>query len=950
MAQSVKHISKYILNVSCKHKSTADEANDFLQQIVSYIIVNKSVGHVPFVLHQATLGLESTNHFASKLKALDVIDEIMSSFKDEYPLVVKNNIPILINGIYGTLVDVKKVVVEKGKRVLHDVCQMINNKDINDVIPSVIEAISNPLLVQNCIHQLASTTFVQTVEAPTLSLLVPLLLRGLRERSTAIKRKSALIIENMSKLVEVPNEAKVFLPRLLPELEKIESEVADPDCRTVVSRTIQVLRKLEHECTLDEMINIRYDDAIIKHMQVEDTEDIEYMKVLISSLTSIHEHNISKWEACFGDWITSSIEEFMEDCLEEVRKNNNEVLKDNDDDEGQDICNCEFSLAYGAKILLNNATLQIKRGRRYGLCGPNGAGKSTLLRAIDNGQVDGFPQKHEVCTIFVEHDIDGSQSTTSVFEFIQNDSQLIEVYSHRHQEMTEMFIRETLSEFGFGIDLQQSPISSLSGGWKMKLALARAVLMKADILLLDEPTNHLDSKNVAWLTNYLNGLTDASSIIVSHDTHFLDNVCTDIIHYNNRKLTNYRGNLSKFVEKVEEGRSYYELGATQYTFHFPEPGFLEGVKTKDKAILKMDKVAYKYPNTDKNVLNKASVYVALNSRVGCVGANGAGKSTLIKLLTGEIEPTEGTVWKHPNLRIAYVAQHAFDHIQYHLDKTPVEYIQWRFAPGEDREAHTKATRQVSEEEQRAMAVAKTLAPDGVQRKIEKILCRRKLRKDYEYEVQWVGLSQDKTSWLPRSTLEELGFTKMVNEIDIKEAANQGFYLKPLTTANIQKHLDDLGLDREISTHNHIRGLSGGQKVKVVLGACTWLQPHIIVLDEPTNYLDRDSLGALAGAIKNFGGGIVVISHNEEFIKTVSIETWRVGDGQVVVDNPFANIVKPKEKIEFNVQEEMTDSLGNTIKIKAPKKTMSNKEKKALAKLRKARRERGEIVTDSEEDY
>jgi elongation factor 3 len=309
------------------------------------------------------------------------------------------------------------------------------------------------------------------------------------------------------------------------------------------------------------------------------------------------------------------------------------------------------------------------------------------------------------------------------------------------------------------------------------------------------------------------------------------------------------------------------------------------------------------------------------------------------------------VWKHPNLRIAYVAQHAFHHIESHLEKTPVEYIQWRFAPGDDREAHSKATRQVSEEEAKAMATAKTLAPDGVQRKVEKIIARRKLKKDYEYEVQWVGLSIENTSWLTRSTLEDMGFTKMVNEIDMKEAAAAGLYARPLTTVNVEKHLEDLGLDSEFATHNRMRGLSGGQKVKVVLGAATWLQPHIIVLDEPTNYLDRDSLGALSGAIKDFGGGIVVISHNDEFIKSVAVETWTVGGGKVDVYNPFATAIKAKEKVDFKVQEEYTDSMGNTIKIKAPKKTnMSNKEKKALAKLRKARRDRGEEVTDSEDEY
>ena len=117
------------------------------------------------------------------------------------------------------------------------------------------------------------------------------------------------------------------------------------------------------------------------------------------------------------------------------------------------------------------------------------------------------------------------------------------------------------------------------------------------------------------------------------------------------------------------------------------------------------------------------------------------------------------------------------------------------------------------------------------------------------------------AWVSRLRLEEMGFTKMVNEIDSKEAARLGLQTRPLTTAVIQKHLEDVGIEPEFGTHSRMRGLSGGQKVKVVLAAAMWNNPHILVLDEPTNYLDRESLGALAGAIRNYGGGCLMISHN-----------------------------------------------------------------------------------------
>jgi len=563
------------------------------------------------------------------------------------------------------------------------------------------------------------------------------------------------------------------------------------------------------------------------------------------------------------------------------------------------------------------------------------------MRAIANGQVEGFPPPTELRTVYVEHDIDGCYADLAVVEFVFADKSLQDVEKTSHEDVEKM-----LTSVGFTDAMQSSPVASLSGGWKMKLALARAMLMKADIFLLDEPTNHLDVTNVKWLEDYLTGLTNVTSIIVSHDSGFLDRVCTDIIHYETRKLRIYRGNLSVFVKLRPEARSYYELGAAQLKFTLPEPGFLEGVKTKDRAILKMYNVGFTYPNTERKILKGVSLFCSLASRVAVIGPNGAGKSTLIKILCGELEPVEGTVWKHPNLRIAYVAQHAFHHIEQHLDKSPNQYIQWRYAIGEDREALEKVDRKMTAEDEKALA--QKIAFDGEKRQVEKIIGRRKAKKTYEYEVQWVGQPMDKNAWVPRDQLEQWGLTKMVTEIDMKEAARMGMVMRPLTALNVEKHLGDMGLEAEFATHSQMRGLSGGQKVKVVLGAAMWNQPHMLVLDEPTNYLDRDSLGALAGAIKEFGGGVVIISHNKEFTDNVTTEQWLL-DGGVLHRTGESAVSEADKKLEFKVQEEMTDALGNTIKIKQPKKNLSNKDKKKLKKLREARRARGEEVTDSEED-
>ena len=286
-----------------------------------------------------------------------------------------------------------------------------------------------------------------------------------------------------------------------------------------------------------------------------------------------------------------------------------------------------------------------------------------------------------------------------------------------------------------------------------------------------------------------------------------------------------------------------------------------------------------------------------------------------------------------------------------------EYIRWRYATGEDREAEDKVTRKISDEERAALEAK--LMYGGVKRQFEAIMTRRKLKKSYEYEVSWKDLSSDNNSWIEREDLVTLGFEKYVNEFDMKEATKLGLMSKPLTTANVERHLADLGMTAEIGTHNRIRGYSGGQKVRLVVAAATWLNPHVIVLDEPSNYLDRDSLGAFAAALKTYGGGVVVISHSREFLATIECaETWTVGDGRVVVEGGAANgwgggagnagAIGATACVGGDA--EVIDAYGNTIKVKAPKKTnLSNKERKAREKARKARRERGEDVSESEEE-
>jgi elongation factor 3 len=478
----------------------------------------------------------------------------------------------------------------------------------------------------------------------------------------------------------------------------------------------------------------------------------------------------------------------------------------------------------------------------------------------------------------------------------------------------------------------------------MKLELARAMLMHADILLLDEPTNHLDVANVAWLENYLTSLPDVTSIVVSHDSGFLDNVCTNIIHYEkNRKLKTYKGNLSEFVKVRPEAKAYYELESAAIKFTFPEPGFLADIKNKGKPIIRLTNCSYTYPGCAKPSINNVSVTCALSSRIAVIGPNGAGKSTMIKMLTGEVEPTSGTLWKHPSMRFAYVAQHAFHHIEQHLDETANAYIQWRFQSGEDKELLAKDTRKLTPEEKELLK--KPVNFEGEKRVIESIENRRKLKKSYEYEIKWEKLANTENSWIPREKLEKWGFEKLLALADDREAARANMQSRPVTAIAVQKHLDNFGLTAEFGTHSRMRGLSGGQKVKVVLAAAMWQNPHILVLDEPTNYLDRDSLGALAGAIKEFGGGVVMISHNREFTSALAVETWNVEAGHLTIEG---QVPEDKTKIEQIDAEETVDAFGNKTVTKIKRK-LTRKELKAKLKAKKEAEKRGEYYSDSDLD-
>ena len=387
----------------------------------------------------------------------------------------------------------------------------------------------------------------------------------------------------------------------------------------------------------------------------------------------------------------------------------------------------EFSISTIKKQLFNNANLVLAYGKRYGMLGPNGKGKSTILNHIAKRL---FPISKDLDLLLVEQEVE--PSTKSVLEVVldanekkrklegerntlQNivenqdefDESLLDELQDIEEELLsigsekdESEVRRILTGLGFIGDDHERPTKDFSGGWRMRVAIAKALYMKPTLLLLDEPTNHLDLNAVIWLTNYLSSWKK-SLLIVSHNQHFLNDVCTDILHISNLKIDHYRGNYYKFTralkqknrekekewDKIEKrikemqkkGTPKKEVqkfkdtcGATKpereyvVNINFGDPTKLSGT------ILTISNMLFSYDD-NKQILKDVDFGMDLESRVTIVGPNGAGKSTFINLLVGNLTPTSGSVFRNGNLKIAYYNQHFIDVLP--MDLNPVEYLQ-----------------------------------------------------------------------------------------------------------------------------------------------------------------------------------------------------------------------------------------------------------------------------------
>ena len=844
-------------------------------------------------------------------------------------------IPMIVEQLSFLLSESSMELAKSATNLYSKILDMIDNKDIQPLKQSLIDGLTEPANLANTIDRITSTTFVQAVDNKTLSVIVPLLTRIFTNTTYAVKRQTIIIIENMTKLVQDEMSAHDFICNLLPLIESAKEDIPEPEVRAVASRVYLHLMKIKENG--EEMRKTQYEHLL--HIKSFLPTLTKYNEEILE--TMIHTNNFQL------DKITKYLN-LNEEVSNKIYQEFTSKFDKTDEEEvitAEELCNINFTLGYGSKVLLHQTKLQLYRGFKYGLIGSNNSGKTTLMKAMATQQLESFPTNLK--SVFVETDILGELSHLSLTEYIKQDKRLESL------NLTEEIINEHLVKMGFTEDMMRGGVSTLSGGWRMKLALTRAIMQDADILLMDEPTAHLDVINVKWLLDYINNLTNVTCIIVSQNSKLLDSCCTHIMQIKNLKLHLSKGNLSEFIKKNPEASSYFELKSDKYSFKFPQPRYLEGVKSKGKALMKMENVTFTYPGNKNPTIKNSTVQVSLSSRIGCLGPNGAGKSTTVKILTGQLEPDSGTVWSYPGLKIGYIAQHAFVHIENHLEKTPNEYIRWRYSGGEDKEELKKTTYIMTEEDEKQLDKVITIELEGknVKKQIKKLVgSRRNGRVEREYEVEVEGLSMDFNQWLRYSDLVKRGYDKLLKVIDSKCDAAENLFQVALTQQNVEEHLEKVGMLRETASHVKIKHLSNGDKVKVVIGAALWMLPHILILDEPTNNIDRDGLAALSEAIKEFEGGIIIITHDEQFCHTVCKEIW-------VIENQILNIKGDPdwmrnavgEKLEERkLEDEMVDANGNVIKLKVTKKVLTRKEKLALEKRKKTLRELGEDVSEDEE--
>ncbi|KAK2864639.1 hypothetical protein Q7C36_003793 [Tachysurus vachellii] len=536
-----------------------------------------------------------------------------------------------------------------------------------------------------------------------------------------------------------------------------------------------------------------------------------------------------------------------------------------------------FSISAHGKELFVNADLLIVAGRRYGLVGPNGKGKTTLLKHIFNRALS-IPPNIDVLLCEQEVVADDTPAVQAVLKadtrrlkLLDEEKSLQALLEKGEDSVTERLekvyeelraigaaaaeakARRILAGLGFTPEMQNRPTKKFSGGWRMRVSLARALFMEPTLLMLDEPTNHLDLNAVIWLNNYLQSWKK-TLLIVSHDQSFLDDVCTDIIHLDNQKLYYYRGNYLTFkkmyVQKQKELLKQYEkqekklkdLKAGGKSTKQAEKQTKEALTRKQQKgkkkgqeeesheapeLLKRPKeytVKFTFPNPpplsppilglysvdfaydgQKALFRNVDFGIDMESRICIVGPNGVGKSTLLLLLTGKLTPSKGEMRMNHRLKVGFFNQQYAD--QLNMEESATEYLQRNF--------------------------------------------------NLPY--------QDSRKCLGRFGLESHAHTIQISK------------------------------------------LSGGQKARVVFAELSCRQPDVLILDEPTNNLDIESIDALSEAINEYKGAVIIVSHDARLITETQCHLW------VVEDRSINNIVGDFEDYKREVLEALGETLVNKQK-------------------------------------
>lgn len=546
-----------------------------------------------------------------------------------------------------------------------------------------------------------------------------------------------------------------------------------------------------------------------------------------------------------------------------------------------------IDLMAGKQLLLHGASLTIHPGQKIGLIGQNGAGKSTLLKAIlgevslDAGSIN-MPQswligcvQQELTTTDVSA-LDFVVSGDELYAEIQRDiaqaekdnqqTRLVAAYD-RLDHISGYLVPQKAKQLLFGLGFEEGvftkSLSQFSGGWQVRLKLARALMQRSDLLLLDEPTNHLDIEAVSWLVQWLKSY-EGAVIVISHDRFFLDEVVSGIAQIEQQKIHFFTGNFESFErQKNAQLMQQQALHETQKLKMQQLKSFISRFKAKAskakqaqsrvKALERMEEVAavqamnpFKFAlfqpvhlpdpmlrvesldfGYDKPIIENASLVLRAGDRIGLVGVNGSGKSTLLKLLIHDLSPQKGKVIHAKGLKIGYFAQHQLESLT--LDWSPLNHL---------------------------IQLDKTIQEnDGV----------------------------PITDQEARSFLGRFGFTN----------------------------------EKALETVKHF---SGGEKARLSLALMVFQKPNLIVLDEPTNHLDMETRDALDMALQEFNGALILVTHDRHLLSSIADQYWWVHAGQVEayfgsLDEYLSQRLQWIKTQKADGQESKSSDQGNTKKEK-----------------------------------